>query len=92
MDGNGKVFLIIAYGVQVLCKFVTKFIFALTNVEEATSGVTDTADLVGGCTGEPLLDMELPTYIRDTIHALHLLQDFQFPGPQNLIFTMDIQS
>eukprot|EP00061_Rhincodon_typus_P013308 g39601.t1 len=35
---------------------------------------------------------ERPTYIQDTTHALHLLQDFQFPGPQNLIFTMDIQS
>eukprot|EP00061_Rhincodon_typus_P002312 g17169.t1 len=35
---------------------------------------------------------ELPSYVRDTTHALHLLQDFQFSGPQHLIFTMDIQS
>eukprot|EP00061_Rhincodon_typus_P012071 g37546.t1 len=35
---------------------------------------------------------ELPTYFRDTTHALHLLQDFQFPRHQHLIFTMDIQS
>eukprot|EP00061_Rhincodon_typus_P008697 g31542.t1 len=33
---------------------------------------------------------ELPTYIWDTTHAL--LHDFQFPGPQHLIFIMDIQS
>ncbi|XP_072438985.1 uncharacterized protein [Chiloscyllium punctatum] len=38
------------------------------------------------------LVQELPTYVRDTTHALHLLQDFRFPGPQRLIFTMDIQS
>eukprot|EP00061_Rhincodon_typus_P017449 g46150.t1 len=35
---------------------------------------------------------ELPTYVQDTTHALHPLQDFQFPSPQHLIFTMDIQS
>eukprot|EP00061_Rhincodon_typus_P014379 g41365.t1 len=35
---------------------------------------------------------ELLTYDRDTTHALHLLQDFRFPGPQHLIFTVDIQS
>eukprot|EP00061_Rhincodon_typus_P014515 g41578.t1 len=33
------------------------------------------------------LVQELPTYVRDTIHAFHLLQNFQFPGPQHLIFT-----
>eukprot|EP00061_Rhincodon_typus_P018889 g48260.t1 len=38
------------------------------------------------------LGQELPTYFQDTIHILHLLQDFQFPGPQHLIFTVDIQS
>eukprot|EP00061_Rhincodon_typus_P017679 g46476.t1 len=38
------------------------------------------------------LVQELPTYVRDTIHALYLLQNFRFPGPQNLIFTMDVQS
>eukprot|EP00061_Rhincodon_typus_P006288 g26777.t1 len=35
--------------------------------------------------------IEVPTYVRDTTHALHLLQDFQFPGPQHLIFIMAIQ-
>eukprot|EP00061_Rhincodon_typus_P007693 g29649.t1 len=35
---------------------------------------------------------ELPTYVRDTTHALHLLQNLRFPGPQHLIFTMDDQS
>eukprot|EP00061_Rhincodon_typus_P004880 g23653.t1 len=34
---------------------------------------------------------ELPTYIQDTAHAVRLFQDFWFPGPQHLIFTMDIQ-
>eukprot|EP00061_Rhincodon_typus_P001088 g13679.t1 len=38
------------------------------------------------------LVQELPTYIRDTTHALHFLQNFQFPGPQHRIFTMDVQS
>eukprot|EP00061_Rhincodon_typus_P000028 g10153.t1 len=38
------------------------------------------------------LVQELPTYVRDTIHVLHLLQNFRFPGPQHVIFTMDIQS
>ncbi|XP_072420898.1 uncharacterized protein [Chiloscyllium punctatum] len=38
------------------------------------------------------LVQELPTYVRDTTHALHLLQEFRFPSPQRLIFTMDIQS
>eukprot|EP00061_Rhincodon_typus_P001607 g15263.t1 len=33
------------------------------------------------------LVQELPTYIWDTTHALHLLQNFRFPGPQHLIFT-----
>eukprot|EP00061_Rhincodon_typus_P001370 g14610.t1 len=35
---------------------------------------------------------QLPTYVCDTTHALHLLENFQFPGPQHLIFTMDVQS
>eukprot|EP00061_Rhincodon_typus_P011400 g36371.t1 len=35
---------------------------------------------------------QLPTYIRDTTHALHLLQNFQFPDPQHLIFTMYVQT
>eukprot|EP00061_Rhincodon_typus_P015855 g43769.t1 len=34
--------------------------------------------------------LELPTYIRDTTQALHLVQHFRFPGPQHLIFTMDV--
>eukprot|EP00061_Rhincodon_typus_P002860 g18681.t1 len=33
-----------------------------------------------------------PYLRRDTTHAVHLLQDFQFPGPQHLIFIMDTQS
>eukprot|EP00061_Rhincodon_typus_P000340 g11367.t1 len=37
------------------------------------------------------LVQELPTYVRDTTHILHLLQNFQFPGPQHLIFNMDVQ-
>eukprot|EP00061_Rhincodon_typus_P017383 g46059.t1 len=37
-----------------------------------------------------LLVQELPTYVRDTTHTVHLLQNFQFPGPQHLIFTMDV--
>eukprot|EP00061_Rhincodon_typus_P009113 g32341.t1 len=36
--------------------------------------------------------MELPTYVRDTTHTLDLFQKFQIPGPQQLIFTMDVQS
>eukprot|EP00061_Rhincodon_typus_P016699 g45050.t1 len=35
---------------------------------------------------------ELPTYVLDTTHALHLFQHFQFPGRQHLNFTIDIQS
>eukprot|EP00061_Rhincodon_typus_P000444 g11723.t1 len=38
------------------------------------------------------LVQELRIYVRDTTHALHLLQNFQFPGPHHLIFTMDVQS
>eukprot|EP00061_Rhincodon_typus_P012842 g38838.t1 len=38
-----------------------------------------------------MFDPELPTYVQDTAHALCLLQDFRFPGPQRLIFTTDIQ-
>eukprot|EP00061_Rhincodon_typus_P000710 g12522.t1 len=38
------------------------------------------------------LVQELLTYVHDTTHALHLLQNFKFPGPQRLIFTMDVQS
>eukprot|EP00061_Rhincodon_typus_P003890 g21221.t1 len=33
---------------------------------------------------DPLFQ-ELPTNVLDTTHALHLLQNFQFPGPQYLI-------
>eukprot|EP00061_Rhincodon_typus_P015971 g43935.t1 len=35
---------------------------------------------------------ELLTCIHDTTRVLHLFQNFQFPGPQHLIFTMDLQS
>eukprot|EP00061_Rhincodon_typus_P001456 g14839.t1 len=38
------------------------------------------------------LVQELPTYVRDTTHALLLLQNFEFPGPQHLIFTTVVQS
>eukprot|EP00061_Rhincodon_typus_P008071 g30348.t1 len=37
-------------------------------------------------------NLELPTYICDTAHVLHLFQNFQFPSPQHLIFTMAVQS
>eukprot|EP00061_Rhincodon_typus_P002078 g16556.t1 len=39
-----------------------------------------------------LTALELHTYVRDTTHAIHLLQNIQFPGPQHVIFTMDVQS
>ena len=40
---------------------------------------------------QPLV-ANLPTYIKDTTHALQLLNDFQFPpdSPNRFIFTMDI--
>eukprot|EP00061_Rhincodon_typus_P016148 g44207.t1 len=44
MVGNRKELLIIVYGAQVLCKSVTESTFGLTDVEEATSGATDTVD------------------------------------------------
>ena len=34
----------------------------------------------------------LPSYIKDTNHALEIFRDFSFPGGNNLIFTMDITS
>eukprot|EP00061_Rhincodon_typus_P017122 g45681.t1 len=37
------------------------------------------------------LVQELPIYVHDTTHALHLHQLLQFPGPQHLIFTIDVQ-
>eukprot|EP00061_Rhincodon_typus_P001998 g16349.t1 len=43
------------------------------------------------CIFSPLVQ-EVPTYICDTTLALHLLQNFRFPGPQHLIFTMAFQS
>ena len=34
----------------------------------------------------------LPSYIKDTNHALQTFRDFNFPGQNKLIFTMDITS
>ena len=34
----------------------------------------------------------LPSYIKDTNHALKTFRDFNFPGQNKLIFTMDITS
>eukprot|EP00061_Rhincodon_typus_P017553 g46291.t1 len=65
MVSNRKALLIIAYGAQVLCKSVTKSTFGLTDVQEATSGATDTVDQVGGCTGEPLSDTESLSWALD---------------------------
>eukprot|EP00061_Rhincodon_typus_P010729 g35246.t1 len=54
------------------------------------------SDLLSQCAGLKLNEatcvQELPTYVQDTTHAIHLLQDFQFPSPQHLAFTVDIQS
>eukprot|EP00061_Rhincodon_typus_P011812 g37102.t1 len=47
-----------AYKAQMLRELVTESMLGLTDVEEATSGVMDTVYHVGGCTGEPLSDME----------------------------------
>eukprot|EP00061_Rhincodon_typus_P008819 g31766.t1 len=53
-----KVLLIVAYGEQMLRKSVTESVFDLSNVGETKLGATDTVDQVGGCTGEPLSDLE----------------------------------
>ena len=34
----------------------------------------------------------LPTYIKDTNHALNILKQFSFPGNNKFLFTMDITS
>jgi len=34
----------------------------------------------------------LPSYIKDSQHALEIFRDFNFPGEEKLIFTMDISS
>eukprot|EP00061_Rhincodon_typus_P015952 g43908.t1 len=49
-----------AYRAHMLCESVTESesVLGLTHVEEATSGATGTIDQVGGCTGEPLSDLE----------------------------------
>ncbi|MBN3319394.1 IOD2 deiodinase, partial [Atractosteus spatula] len=39
-----------------------------------------------------LLVEGLPSYIKDTKHALRLFNDFQFQGPECYIFTIDITS
>eukprot|EP00061_Rhincodon_typus_P003821 g21051.t1 len=43
---------------QVLYKAVSEPALGLPDVEEATSGTADAIDQVGGCAGEPLLDLE----------------------------------
>eukprot|EP00061_Rhincodon_typus_P009295 g32690.t1 len=44
---------------------VTESAFGLTDVEETTSGAMDTVIKVGGCTGEPLLDLESLSWALD---------------------------
>eukprot|EP00061_Rhincodon_typus_P008723 g31590.t1 len=56
--GNWKVLLLIVYRAQMLCKTVPKSAFGLTDVEETTSGGSDTVGQVGGSTGEPLSDLK----------------------------------
>ena len=34
----------------------------------------------------------LPTYLKDTNHALNILKQFSFPGNNKFLFTMDIAS
>ena len=34
----------------------------------------------------------LPTYIKDTNHALKIFDQFQFPAQSKLVFTMDVKS
>eukprot|EP00061_Rhincodon_typus_P017139 g45702.t1 len=58
MAGNRKMLLITEYRVQMLHELVTKSAFGLNNVEEISSGATDTVDQAGGCTGESLSDLE----------------------------------
>eukprot|EP00061_Rhincodon_typus_P013287 g39570.t1 len=50
---------------QMLCKSVTESALGLTNVDEATLGATDTVDQVGGCTCEPLSDLESLSWALD---------------------------
>eukprot|EP00061_Rhincodon_typus_P016662 g44992.t1 len=56
--GDWKVLSFVAYRSQTFYETVIRFTLGLTNVEEATLGGTNTGDQVGGCTGEPLLDMK----------------------------------
>eukprot|EP00061_Rhincodon_typus_P016464 g44695.t1 len=58
MVGNWKVLLILVYTAQTLCESVIESVLGLTDVDEAASGATDTADLVGGYTSESLSDLE----------------------------------
>ena len=34
----------------------------------------------------------LPSYVKDTNHALRLFDEFEFPGSSNFLFTMDVKS
>eukprot|EP00061_Rhincodon_typus_P008300 g30792.t1 len=56
-----------------------------------TTGLTELISSYLDSFLSPLIQ-ELLTYIWDTTHTLYLFQSFQFPGPQHLIFTMDVQS
>eukprot|EP00061_Rhincodon_typus_P012429 g38161.t1 len=58
MVSNQTVLLIIVYEAQVFCESITETALGLTDIEQATSGATDTVDQVGGCTDESLSDME----------------------------------
>eukprot|EP00061_Rhincodon_typus_P015642 g43429.t1 len=58
MVGNLKVLLFVMYRAQMLRETVPESVLGLTDVEEATSGATDTVDQIERCTGEPLSDME----------------------------------
>eukprot|EP00061_Rhincodon_typus_P017713 g46538.t1 len=58
MVGDQKVLSFVLYRAQILYEKVSESLLGLTDVEEATSGATDTVDQVGGCTGEPLSDVK----------------------------------
>ena len=38
------------------------------------------------------INQQLPTYIKDTSHALRLFKQFKFNGPNRYLFTMDVKS
>ena len=38
------------------------------------------------------INQQLPTYVKDTSHALRLFKEFRFNGPNRFLFTMDVKS